>query len=112
MVNERSHAREPGVMLQPEAGKQHFKGDLGANMAELGAVEIKTKGSFRAVLDTLQPQKLCVRIDEASDEPGRGHTIDPQVFPCGPRASPVVFALSAWDLAMRSTRLIGRKACA
>src|SRR5450759_2745405 len=111
MVNERSQAREPGVMFKAKAGEQHFERDLGTDMTKLCTVEVKAQGSFGAVFDTFQPQKLCVRINEASDEPGRRHTVDPQMFPCGPHASAVRLALPAWDLAMRSSRLIGRKAC-
>src|SRR5882724_1356185 len=53
MMNERSQAREPGVVVQSEAGEQHLKSNLGPDMTELRAVEVKPEGAFRAVLDTL-----------------------------------------------------------
>jgi hypothetical protein len=78
-------------------------------MRELGPVKVEPKGSLRAVLHALQPKELRFRVDEATDEPGRGDAINPQMLTRRPGAPGIVLGVSLTDLAVCGVRLVGRK---
>src|SRR5439155_9333429 len=56
-----------------------------------------------------QPLKARVAIDEAADQPGAGHAIDPQAAPRCPSAALVLAEIETRDEASRLMRLIGRQ---
>ena len=70
VVDERAHARKSRIVLQPEACDEHFEGHLGVNMRELRAIEVEAQCLLRAVLDSREPDKAGLRIDEPANEPG------------------------------------------
>jgi hypothetical protein len=97
-------ARQRGIGIQAETGGQHFEGDAAADMGEGGAVEIETERGLRALLRLVQPEEFRLAVDEAADQPGRGHAIDPEVLARGPGPPLKVGAGETANLARRRQR--------
>src|ERR1700730_10600215 len=108
-MHERAYARKSCIVLQPETCDEHFEGHLGVNMGELRPIEVEAQGLLRTVLDSLEPEKPGIRIDESADEPGRGDPIDPQMLAGGPYTCPVILAIATFDLFMSGTGFIRSK---
>src|SRR6185312_14675641 len=51
-----------------------------------------------------------MRVDEAPNEPGRGNTINPQMFAGRPGPSTIILGIASPNLAVRRMRLVGREA--
>ena len=75
-MNQSRYALQPWS-LQPEAGLQGFEGDLVADMAEPGTIEIESERIRRTCIGRGQPEDASLRIDEATDQPGAGQAVYP-----------------------------------
>src|SRR6185437_2722878 len=111
MMDESTETGESRILIESEAGYKHLEGDFGIHVRKRGSIEVKAKRPLRAVLGPLQPQEPRLRIDEAADEPGGGHTIDPQMLASDPGAAAVLFRIQLASLTTRRMRLVGREPC-
>jgi hypothetical protein len=99
-------ARQRGIVVQAEACRQYFERDPAADMGEGRMVKIETKSRLRTLLRIVQPKKCRLPVDEAADQPGRSHAINPQVFARGPASDPESRRWRDGEFCPRLSRLI------
>jgi hypothetical protein len=104
------HFQHPYLFVRIRAPRRIYSTLRSMIRSEFGAIEVEHHGTLWAILCAFGPNKLCVRIDETPNQPGRGHSIDPQVLARRPGASTIFLVVARKNSAVRRMRFVGREA--
>src|ERR1700676_767576 len=95
--------------MEAKARQQHLKRELGVDVTELRAIEIKAQRSLRQILDICEPHKPGLSVDKAANEPSGAHPINPHTLARRPGLALKVFNVASRDLAMHRLRFVRRE---
>ena len=111
VVDHAGNASQPGL-VQGKTVLQGFEGHPAADMAERRAIEVEPQRIGRAIRRGVQPEDAPGGIDEASDQPGAGQTIDPGPFARRPDPPLIIAAAEQRDRQLLARRLVRRERAA
>lgn len=96
-------------LLKFKAGLQGFKGHAIADMTESCVIEVETQCIGWALLWSVQPKDLSLRINEASNQPGASQAVDPWAFTRCPDTTLIIAKAQRRDWLVVAMRLIRRQ---
>ncbi|MNF79486.1 hypothetical protein D3C85_1049520 [compost metagenome] len=91
-----------------KAGLQGFEGHAVAHMTESRLIEIEAQSIGGAVLRRVQPEDLCLGINETADQPGTSQAINPRAFAGCPNTILIVTTIECRNLLVAAMGFIRR----
>lgn len=110
-VNHRAQACESSIRLEIEAHEQRLEGDAIADVREGRAIEVEAHRALRAVGGLVEPSERGLGVDEAANQPGTGHPVDPETTARRPRPAAVLAGVQFRHLAGGPVRFVRRQDC-